>query len=225
MPVIYLCEDKSSGGTEHVKLERSTDKYTGLCMMHTLQYCLNYELFSCCYNHILWFTDISCSENMLKILRGLCFPTPFCLIEACLWAGAPNCSTTKYIGHVLWMCSWVGFFALHLKVFFKEALVFLLHPYEAFPRTVFKRTNYFSVNIETILIHTLWSGACPFLPERSHLEIFTSWFQCAPSVLIVLEETRQLISQNLPSFLLNGKTGICYPLRSLDFCVCLKILL
>lgn len=136
-----------------------------------------------------------------------------------------DCSTENDAGRVLWTCPWASFFALHLKVFFKEALVFLLHPYEAFPRTVFKRINCFSVNIETILIHTLWSGACPLLPERSHLEIFTSWFLCTPSVLIVLDETRQLILQNLPSCLLNGKTGVCYPLCSLDFNVCLKIVL
>lgn len=68
MTVINLSK-KSYEGICHVRLERSIDEHAALCMkklsLHSLQYCLNEELFSCCYNDNIFFTDVFCSGNSL----------------------------------------------------------------------------------------------------------------------------------------------------------------
>lgn len=55
-------------------------------------------------------------RKCLKIFSGLCFPTPFCFIAAHLWDTARNCSSGKYLGGVLWMCSWARVVFLHCSL-------------------------------------------------------------------------------------------------------------
>lgn len=133
--------------------------------------------------------------SVLKIVHGLCFPTPFCLIATSLWARSPSYSVRSILER-FFACvpeqEW--FFTLQPKVCRSVSPL-----WSFFPRIFFLNLT-FLVHVETMLICTQWIGTWPLLPVRDSLINLYKVISVHHFITNFLWRKKANSLHNLPSF-------------------------